>query len=228
MPFAQLTFAGASGMYSYSLGIASIIQQNFDLTDVHISGCSTGCFPALLLVLKMNIDTYFETWNIPLLAEVNNNLFGAVGIWNNVVRKWTSDILPGNAYLMAKNRFYCSLTHVPSLQNQIIGDWKSNEDLIDGIMASAFIPLFDVGKLTAKFRGKRYIDGSLTNSALLPRESEIPNLIIRTDMWRENNKKWWISSDEDWNRQLYAWGKADATKHFAEIGGILLPIKIQN
>jgi hypothetical protein len=47
-------------------------------------------------------------------------------------------------------------------------------------------------------------------------------------MWRENNKKWWISSDEDWNRQLYAWGKADATEHFAEIGGILLPIKIQN
>ena len=228
-PVAQLTFGGCGGMYNYSLGIASVIQKNFDLCDVAISGASAGCFPAFLLALGMDVDELFESWNIPFLNEVNKNYFGALCKWNNTVRRCTLPKFPVDAYIRAHSRLFCSLTSFPDFKNHLISDWKSNEDLLDGIMASAFVPLFDVCKISACFRGHRFIDGSLSNSYPLPHSLDIPSFIIRRDMWRSNKASWlWCWSDEEWARKLFEWGQTDAYEHLEEIGVVLPPITSNN
>jgi hypothetical protein len=74
-------------MYNYSLGVAAIIQKNFQLgPETVISGSSAGCFPALMVALNLDIEDMFESWNIPLLKEVNSYRFGALCHWNNAVR----------------------------------------------------------------------------------------------------------------------------------------------
>lgn len=224
----QLTFAGCGGMYNYSLGVASVIQSNFLIDNVIISGSSAGCFPAMLLALGLNIDYLFESWNIPFLQEVNSKWTGAFTNWNYLIRKWTIQQLPYDSYKKINGIFYVSHSNVKfsgcsyHLSNNLVSDWKSNQDLLDGVMASAFIPLFDFGKLTAVFREKRVIDGSVTNSYPLPLGEKVPSLVIKRDMWRPNKKSWlWCWTDEQWARQLFKWGKKDALENLAQLGTIL-------
>jgi len=214
----QLVFAGCGGMYHYILGIASVIQKNFVLgPEIIISCSSAGCFPALLLILDMDIDKMFESWNVPFLQEVYSLRLGALFHWNNIVRKWTLPKLDDTAFERANSRLYCSLTSFPDFNNHIITDWKSNQDLVDGIMASGFIPLFDICKLTATFRNRRFLDGSITNSSPVP-FNNIKSFTIKYNMWRQIETNWlWIWSDINWARKLYELGKEDAMKHIDEL-----------
>ena len=230
---AQLIFNGCGGMYSYNLGVASVIQDNYDLSNVIISSASGGCFPAMALILEFNILQYFDTWNIPLLEEVNSHLFGAIGIWNRIVKKWTLKFLnkDKNIYKKAISKLFCSITTCnilkkPYIENILISDWKSNEDLIDGMISSAFVPFFDMGKLTNLYRNKRCIDGSITNNNPIPYpELDIPKLVISYDMWRpEMDKSWylvWCWSSPKWSRYLFELGRKDTLDNIEKIDTIL-------
>ena len=229
---AQLIFSGCGGMYSYNLGIASIIQEHFDLSNVAISSVSAGCFPALLLALDLNIIDLFYTWNIPFLQEVNSHIFGSLGVWNKIVKKWTLKKLNEdiNIYKKAISHLFCSITTVnimnkPYLENIIISDWKNNEDLIDGIMSSAFVPFFDIGKLTNSYRNKRCIDGSIINNNPIPYpDFDIPKLVISYDMWRPIKKSWylvWCWSSPEWSRTLFEIGRKDTLNNIHKLENIL-------
>lgn len=65
----QLVFGGTGGMYNYSLGIASVIQENFkeELKDTLITGTSGGCFSALVLSLDMDVKNILKELNEPIL-----------------------------------------------------------------------------------------------------------------------------------------------------------------
>ena len=130
---AQLIFSGCGGMYSYNLGIASVIQEHYDLSNVVISSASAGCFPAMALMLNFNILEYFDIWNIAFLEEVNTHLFGAIGIWNKIVKKWTLKFLnkDENIYKKAISRLFCSITtcnflQKPYIENMLISDYPLN------------------------------------------------------------------------------------------------------
>ena len=160
----QLVFGGTGGMYNYSLGIASVIQENFkeELKDTLITGTSGGCFSALVLSLDMDVQNILKELNEPILNEVNKCKLGAFYNFNDISRKFSLEYLnkfDKNAYQKANGKLHCCMTDIPSCKPHIISDWKSNKDLINGIMASSFVPLFDKFKLTEQFRGNRYIDG---------------------------------------------------------------------
>lgn len=230
---AHLIFSGCGGMYSYNLGIASVIQENYDLSNVVISSASAGCYPAMALVLNLNILEYFELWNIPFLKEVNSHLFGAIGVFNKIAKKWTLKFLnkDENIYKKAISRLFCSITtcnilQKPYLENMLISDWSSNEDLIDGIMSSAFIPLLDIGKLTNIYRNKRCIDGSITNNEPNPYpDLDLPKLVISYDMWNSTIKKsWylvWCWSSPSWSRYLFELGRKDTLENMKKLDNIL-------
>ena len=229
---AHLIFSGCGGMYSYNLGIASIIQENYDLSNVVISSASAGCFPALALILNINILEYFDIWNIPFLEEVNSYLFGSIGVFNKIAKKWTLKFLnrEENIYKKAISRLFCSITtcnflQKPYLENMLISDWKNNEDLVDGVMSSAFIPLFDIGKLTSSYRNKRCIDGSITNNEPNPYpELDIPQLVISYDMFNPTMKKtWylvWCWSSPKWSRYLFELGRKDTLDNLDKLDKI--------
>jgi predicted patatin/cPLA2 family phospholipase len=224
LPKAQLIFAGGGGKYNYSLGVLQYIQENFDLSDVVVSGSSSGCFPAVVAVSGLDSETMFESWNVPLLNEVNRHTFGATAIWNRIVRSYTTKHIPPNTYMRANGRLFIQLTKFPSFEGELVSDWKSHNDMLDAMMASSFVPIFDMFKLTAKFRGNRFIDGSISDRNPTPFNSEIPSFVVRADMWRKMpNSYFWCWSDEAHARKLFAWGKEDAEKNIKEISKVLPP-----
>ena len=112
---------------------------------------------------------------------------------------------------------YCSMTHIPSFKSHIISNWENNKDLVNGIMASSFVPVFDKFKLTEKFRGNRYIDGYMSCPYPQPLK-DVPTFIIRINMWRDYKISWmWCWSDIEWSRQLFNWGVEDANNNIQEL-----------
>jgi hypothetical protein len=76
---AQIGFGGCGGMYNYFLGVASVLQEEYDLTDVIFSGVSAGCFPAAILALGMDAKEFFYKDNLCLIDHAATCSFGGLG-----------------------------------------------------------------------------------------------------------------------------------------------------
>lgn len=166
----QISFAGCGGLYHYELGVAAVIQEHFDTSNTVVIGSSAGSFPGLLLALDYSVPELFECWNIPFIADTRTHLTMSCFNWNGLIRKWTPPNIKEGAYKKIQNRFYTALTSWPNfpstagMANVLKSNWRSNEDLLDGCMASAFIPCYSYFTASAQFRGQRYVDGSLTGT----------------------------------------------------------------
>lgn len=211
----QIVFGGCAGMYHYFLGIAAVLQERFDLDDMIFAGVSGGCFPALCLALGLDVRNLHETWNREILKELNNGYLKAFTRLNGIVTQISRKHLPGDAHIRAKDKLFISLTEFPSLKNHIVHHWKDRDDLIECILASCFIPIFD-RRFWTYFDKIRYVDGGLSNNKPIP-YPDLPYIYITTDRWREIPWHWyWCYTSEEWSDQLYLWGKEDALANIGE------------
>ena len=214
----QISFAGSGGMYHYYLGIAKVLQDNFELNNVIFGGTSGGCFPALLLVLDFDIDKVHYELNHKILEETANCWLGSLFNYNQICRKHLINYLDNESYKKAAGRLFISMTKLYPWKNEIISEWESVEDLVHCIQCSGFIPIIFEPKVWHWYRDGRYIDGGLTNNKVQI-HNDRPHIYITTTMWREANYNWlWCYSDAMWAEQLYKWGKEDATEHLDDLG----------
>ena len=224
LPPVQLGFGGCGGMYSYFLGVAAVIQKNFKLDNVIFSGSSAGCFPAMFLALDLDIEKEFKTFHAEILNEARDHPLRALGRWIPIVRKHTMKKLQASgddAYKAALGRLFCSMTSFPAFKNHLVGDFESNADLVDSVLASASVAFY-ADSLTQNFRGSSYIDGSLTNNSPVPHGSEYPSKVLQVWHWRWMSPTWaLISTCSDWTQQLFDWGKEDALQNLDDLATIL-------
>jgi hypothetical protein len=216
----QLAFGGCGGMYNYFLGVASIIQQEFELGNVLFSGASAGCFPALLLALDLDIQEEFDAFNIPLLDETRTHALKAFGSWIPLTRKHTLERLAPDAYKVAGKRCFFSATEVPRFRNHLLTNFESNEDMVDSMCASGYVSMY-ADHVALPHRGTRFVDGCLTNNSPLP-HAHLPSKVLQIWSWRWVSPTWaLIYTDEAWCRQLFEWGKEDCLKHLDELAEVL-------
>lgn len=76
---AQIGFGGCGGMYNYFLGVASVLQEEYDLENVVFSGVSAGCFPAAILALGLDVKEFFYKDNICLIEHAATCSIGGLG-----------------------------------------------------------------------------------------------------------------------------------------------------
>uniref|UniRef100_T1INB6 PNPLA domain-containing protein n=1 Tax=Strigamia maritima TaxID=126957 RepID=T1INB6_STRMM len=84
-------------------------------------------------------------------------------------------LLPENAHVLARNKTFISVTNVSQLKNSRFTDFESKEELIQCLMCSCFIPVYD-GFRAPTFRGRICIDGAYTSN--LPRFSEGRTIVV--------------------------------------------------
>lgn len=207
----HIKFNGAGGHYSYLVGIASILQKYFDLSDVIFSGYSAGCVPAVMCCLNLNIEKEFKKINIKTLDEINNMKTKAFFNFIPVLKKnllLRFNEISLNLYLNANNKMYCNLTQIPSMKTHIYNEYYSNEDLINCLMASGHIPIYN-NSLFYKFRNQYYIDGGLNRDHY--NDLDYIQIIISTNMYRNNllSTQYFISSDVNYSIYLYNLGRLD-------------------
>jgi len=212
----HIKFNGAGGHYSYLVGIASVLQDNFNLDNVIFSGYSAGCVPALLCSLDINIQNEFRYINIPTLKELNSyktkSFFNFIPTLKKYILLRLNYISP-NLYKKANNRMYCNLTRIPQIKTDIFKEYYSNEDLVECLMASGHIPFYN-NSLFYKFRNNYYFDGGLNTDEHFLNFEHI-TLPISTTMYRKNllSNFLFISTDLDYSIYLYNLGREDMLKN---------------
>jgi len=211
----QIVFGGCAGMYHYFLGVASVLQDKFDLSNV-VYGCvSGGSFPALALVLGLPVKELHETWNKEILRDLSESSLKAFTRLNGIVFEKSKKYIPSDSHKRAKDKLFISLTEFPSLNNHIVHSWQNIDSLLDCIQASCFIPLFDKRFWTI-FDKIKYVDGGLSNNKPIP-YPDLPYIYITTNKWREVPLHWyWCYTSEIWSDQLFNWGVEDTIKNLHE------------
>ena len=160
----HIHFGGCGGSYSYLFGLATYLQQNYDLSDVIFSGISAGNIMCVLCILNIDIEKMHELINIPLLIKLQNYKLKAFCNFIPEIKQIMLKILneDKNNYRKITNRLFINITHIPSFRNRIISEFYSNEDLVDCIMASCHIPFYNTS-FFYNFRNKYYIDGYISS-----------------------------------------------------------------
>lgn len=241
-----ITFAGCGGLYTYMFGIASYIQDNFNVgpeSGTIFASASAGAFPAYLLASGLDVEEFHEVANQTLLQSVEHEAqcdpiarrdgrLRAMWRWNDAVVKHFISAVTGRldrseACTLVRGRHFISLTELPSLTNHLVSDFEDLDDFMLGVIASAFIPIYDSqGFLTARWRGKRFIDGGLTDNTPVP-YNDIPSFVITPSMWRDHTADTgavsFVRADWEWANRKYRQGKEDAEKHHSELAVILHP-----
>ncbi|EQC32357.1 hypothetical protein SDRG_10104 [Saprolegnia diclina VS20] len=216
----QIGFGGCGGFYNYLLGVASVVQEHFDLSSAIFSGSSAGCFPALVLALGLDVKTFFHEPNMALIRDAKRKTYHGLGSWIPLTKEHMLQTLAPDAYQIADKRFYCSVTKVPSLQNELITSWSCNEDMVDCMLTSGHVPLYHPNWVK-EFRGQKYIDGSVSNNAPVPHADAFPSHVFQIRAWREIWPHWvLVSTNSDWAYEQFQMGRSDTLAHMHELEAI--------
>ena len=90
--------------------------------------------------------------------------------------------LPEDAYKKCSGRLFISITVIRNwgrLENVVISEFSSNQDLFEACLASSTIPYITERGGYRLYRGMRVIDGGLTNNTPVFRDGTRRQLVFR-------------------------------------------------
>lgn len=219
----EIIFSYCGGMFPYYLGIASVLQNKYDLSDVVYSATSGGSFAPLLLNSKRDIADSFQ--KILNFIESNNNS------WEKIIYEFLEEELTEEDVLLNNDKINIKLTRVNDFflpEKVLVKRWDNKQDLAKCISASCFVPLLCGNKFYSEYRGNKIIDGFFASTSTIP-VTDHPNIIFRIDKWRMLNPANMIpSNDTSWLKSIFELGKFDAEQHSDEIENLLNPLKENN
>lgn len=231
----QITFSGCGGLYTYLFGVAAYMQQNFawDHASTCFASASAGCYPAFLLAANVDVEAYHYKANQRFLREsetlapLDARAIG-LGRWNDFLKRnfkqSVLDYAGADAHLKLRHKHYISLTRVPTLANVLVADYDSLDDLVDGYIASGYLPIYDeTGRLACRWRDELYIDGGLSDNAPLPFGDEVPSLVLSLSKWRDHEELAsgfpvpFVRANWEYCDDKFRLGKQDAASSHAEL-----------
>ncbi|KAL3267309.1 hypothetical protein HHI36_011440 [Cryptolaemus montrouzieri] len=162
----NLSFAGCGFLGIYHVGVACCFKKYANhLLLNKISGASAGAIAACCLLCDMPLGDL--TSNVLRAAtEARNKSLGALSPSyniNNLLLEGLEKYLPDDAHIRVSGRLHISMTRVYDGQNVIVSQFDSREELIQALLATAFIPIVS-GLFPPKFKGVRYMDGGCSDN----------------------------------------------------------------
>ncbi|XP_006613806.1 1-acylglycerol-3-phosphate O-acyltransferase Pnpla3 isoform X2 [Apis dorsata] len=162
----NLSFAGCGFLGIYHVGVAVCFKKYAPhlLLD-KISGASVGAIAACCLLCDLPLGEI--TSNVLRVArEARQRTLGPFSPSFNVqeiLLESLQKFLPNDAHIRVSGKLHVSLTRVYDGKNVIVSQFSSREDLLQALLASAFVPIFS-GLLPPRFRGIRYMDGGFSDN----------------------------------------------------------------
>ncbi|XP_060531802.1 1-acylglycerol-3-phosphate O-acyltransferase Pnpla3 isoform X2 [Cylas formicarius] len=162
----NLSFAGCGFLGIYHVGVACCFRKYApQLLLNKISGASAGAIAACSLILDLPLG---ETTS-DVLRVATEARKGSLGPFNpsfninKLLLEGLEKFLPEDAHIRVSGKLHISLTRVCDGKNVMVSQFNSREELIQALLASAFIPIFS-GIFPPKFRGVRYMDGGYSDN----------------------------------------------------------------
>ncbi|VEN48455.1 unnamed protein product [Callosobruchus maculatus] len=165
-PQINISFAGCGFLGIYHVGVVCCFRQYApQLMFAKVSGASFGAIAAVSMVLGIPLGDMTSDV-LRVCAEARKRSLGAFSPSFNINRLLLENLekfLPDDAHIRCSGKLHVSLTRVHDGKNVVISDFDSREELIQCLLASAFIPFFS-GLIPPKFRGVRYMDGGYSDN----------------------------------------------------------------
>jgi hypothetical protein len=159
-----MSFSGCAWLFTYHLGVAKAAQETSAYCRQSIFlGSSAGAIAALCAAVPMNFDDSLNM-ALDLARDARKRWLGPVFRMSHYVRHGLQETLPTNAYQTVQRQLRVSVTRLPSFRNELIParDLASNDDLLNLILSSCYIPLYY--EKPARFRRRFYCDGGASNN----------------------------------------------------------------
>lgn len=162
----NLSFAGCGFLGIYHVGVAVCFKKYAPhLLLENISGASAGAIAACALLCDLPIGEITSDV-LRVITEARSRTLGPFSPSFNVqavLLEGLEKVLPEDAHIRVNGKLHISLTRVYDGKNVIVSHYTSKEDLLQALLASAFIPMFS-GILPPRFHGVRYMDGGFSNN----------------------------------------------------------------
>ncbi|KAJ7557319.1 hypothetical protein O6H91_05G121800 [Diphasiastrum complanatum] len=155
------SFSAAGFLFPYYLGATHCLMQHGYITEnTPLAGASAGAIACGAIVGGIPIHEALKATK--LLAQ-DCRTYGTLFKVRDILRVYFNRYLPPDAYLRANGRMRVAITQVfRSPKGILVDHFTSNEDLINAVLASCFIPGFVAARPCTLFRGSFVIDGGLT------------------------------------------------------------------
>lgn len=162
----NLSFAGCGFLGIYHVGVACCFRKYAPhLLLNKISGASAGAIAACALICDLPIGEMTSDV-LKVAIEARSRSLGAFSPSFNIHRlllEALEKFLPDDAHVRVSGKLHISLTRVHDGKNVVVSQFDSREELIQALLASAFIPFFS-GLIPPKFKGVRYMDGGCSDN----------------------------------------------------------------
>uniref|UniRef100_A0A1B6L7K1 triacylglycerol lipase n=1 Tax=Graphocephala atropunctata TaxID=36148 RepID=A0A1B6L7K1_9HEMI len=171
----NLSFAGCGFLGIYHVGVAVCFKKYAPHILLNrISGASAGGIAACFLLCDLPISAVTsDVLNLVCLARKRTlGPFSPNFNVQDVLAAGLRKNLPEDAHLKVSGKLHISLTSLPGFKNVIVSKFYSKEDLIQALLASAFVPFFS-GSHPPKFHGSYYMDGGFSNNLVTLDENTI-------------------------------------------------------
>ncbi|XP_044254020.1 patanin-like phospholipase domain-containing protein atgl-1 isoform X1 [Tribolium madens] len=162
----NLSFAGCGFLGIYHVGVACCFRKYAPhLLLNKISGASAGAIAACCLLLDLPLgETTSDVLRVATEARRRSlGPFNPSFNIHNLLLEGLEKFLPDDAHIRVSGKLHISLTRVHDGKNVIVSQFDSREELIQALLASAFIPIFS-GIIPPKFKGVRYMDGGYSDN----------------------------------------------------------------
>ncbi|XP_019869560.1 patatin-like phospholipase domain-containing protein 2 isoform X2 [Aethina tumida] len=162
----NLSFAGCGFLGIYHVGVASCFRKYAPhLLLNKISGASIGAIAASAMLCDLSLgDVTSNILSVAIEARKKSlGPFNPTFNVHNLLRDGLEKFLPEDAHHRVNGKLHVSLTRWYDGKNVIVSHFDSREELIEALLASAFIPLFS-GIFPPKFKGVRYVDGGCSDN----------------------------------------------------------------
>ncbi|KAJ8922499.1 hypothetical protein NQ315_007529 [Exocentrus adspersus] len=171
----NLSFAGCGFLGIYHVGVACCFRKYAPhLLLNKISGVSAGAIAACCLICDLPIGEMTSDV-LKVATEARSRSLGAFSPSFNIhqlLLEGFEKFLPDDAHIRVSGKLHVSLTRVHDGKNVVVSQFDSREELIQVLLASAFIPFFS-GLIPPKYKGVRYLDGGWSNNLLTLDENTI-------------------------------------------------------
>lgn len=162
----NLSFAGCGFLGIYHVGVAVCFRKYAPhLLLKKISGASAGAIAACCLLCDLPLgDITSDVLRVAL--EARSRSLGPFSPSFNIqtlLLEGLEKYLPEDAHIRVSGKLHISLTRVYDGKNVIVSQFESREDLLQALLASAFVPVFS-GILPPKLRGVRCMDGGFSDN----------------------------------------------------------------
>ncbi|KAB0797303.1 hypothetical protein PPYR_08297 [Photinus pyralis] len=162
----NLSFAGCGFLGIYHVGVAVCFRKYAPhLLLNKISGASAGAIAACCLLCDLPLgDITSDVLRVALDARSRSlGPFSPSFKIQTLLLEGLEKYLPEDAHVRVSGKLHISLTRVYDGKNVIVSQFESKEDLLQALLASAFVPIFS-GILPPKFRGVRCMDGGFSDN----------------------------------------------------------------